>query len=466
MRGGMDEPAVAVHCDQSALVRGPPFDSARRGDACIDMRSDNIDPAPRKYANFVTINRRMSRGPSCAPEVTTAAEIEDWLLRDAPQIDDFLLLVEEFFWRIVASGAPLNRASLHVGTLHPQIAGYGMNWMSSDQILDEVVVDLQSRKQDSFILNPLYLVFEKGETVRGDPRDAAARERFPLFSDLYEQGVTDYLARPIGRGGAYHKAATIGTFRPERFSDEEIAGITRLFDIFALHAERHIAAKVARNVVDAYLGGTAGGEVLSGGILRGDGRPIRAVVWVSDMRGFSERADRLSPDEVTAMLNLYFEALSGAVMDHGGEVLKFVGDGLLAVFPVEPLGAADAARRSLAAARDGLARTAALNAAPPPGLAAAALPLKSGVGLHLGEVFFGNVGAPDRLDFTVIGRAVNEASRVEALTKTLGREILLTDPVHALLDGAHEDMGAHPLRGVAAPMSLFAASPEMAAETA
>ena len=415
-----------------------------------------FDPAPREFPPFVTATRRTRRGSAAAPDANTAAEVEEWLIHDATRIDDFLLLIEEFLWRIVATGAPLNRASLHVGTLHPQLAGYGWNWLSSDQILDEVIVDMRSREQDAFRRNPLFLAFENGRTVRASPADPDARARFPLFEDLHARGVTDYIARPIGRGGAFHNAATIGTFREGGFTDAEVKQINRLFDIFALHAERHIEAMVARNVVGAYLGAGPGREVLEGAIRRGSGRSLRAVIWASDLRGFSERADRLAPEETTAMLNLYFEAMSGAVMRHGGEVLKFIGDGILAVFPVGEVGEAAAARASLAAAREALAAVDAFSDAPPEDMPQGALPLNSGVALHLGDVFFGNVGAPDRLDFTVIGRAVNEASRVEALTKTLGRRLLLTAPVAALTGEALEDIGPHPLRGVAEPVGLFA----------
>ncbi|MEO1610898.1 MAG: adenylate/guanylate cyclase domain-containing protein, partial [Pseudomonadota bacterium] len=142
-----------------------------------------IDPAPREYAPFVSLNRRSRRGASAAPPANTAAEVEAWLIHDAPKIDDFLLLTEEFFWRIVATGAPLNRASLHVGTLHPQLAGYGWNWLSSDEILDEVIVDIRSRNQDAFRKNPLFLAFEYGETVRAAPTEPAMRERFPICVD-------------------------------------------------------------------------------------------------------------------------------------------------------------------------------------------------------------------------------------------------------------------------------------------
>lgn len=414
-----------------------------------------FDPAPRAYARYVTAIRRSARGPEAAPPETDLPQLERWLLGEAMEEGDPMRLIESFLWRLRAAGLPLDRASFHVGTLHPQIAGYAWNWRAEDRIIDEVIVGPEARAQAAYLRNPLHPVFDRGETARGNPQEAADRARFPLFEDLAPQGVTDYVARPIGRRGRHYNAGTYATTKAGGFTAAEIAAIDRLYDLFALHLERHISELIARNVAGAYLGAIAAGEVLRGAIARGAGRPIRAVIWVSDLRDYSGRADRMEPGAVTAMLNLYFEALSGAVMEAGGEVLKFVGDGLLAVFPTKA-GEAAAARTALAAAREGLARVEALNAAPPPELSPAALPLKSGLALHLGEVFFGNVGAPDRLDFTVIGRAVNEASRVETLTKTLGRPLLLTEAVAALTGERLEDMGAHALRGVGAPVRLFA----------
>ena len=159
------------------------------------MGNHRLNPAPREYARFVSLNRRTRRGAKSAPGANSPPEVESWLIRAAGKIDDFLLLTEEFFWRIRATGAPLDRASLHVGTLHPQITGYAWNWLSSDGILDEVIVDQRSRAEDAFRRNPLYLIFEHGEVVRGSPSDPGDRARFPLFADLHEQGVTDYIAR-------------------------------------------------------------------------------------------------------------------------------------------------------------------------------------------------------------------------------------------------------------------------------
>ena len=193
-------------------------------------------------------------------------------------------------------------------------------------------------------------------------------------------------------------------------------------------------------------------KVLHGAIKRGAGERMRAIIWVSDLRGFTDLSGRLGDANMIALLNAYFDCLAGAVLRHGGEVLKFMGDGLLAVFPIE--GEADAKAGcdsggggSTGCASAGLDR---LNATAPPPLDSfdGWNPLRTGIALHEGDVFFGNIGAPERLDFTVIGSAVNEASRVEALQKTLGRSLLITDAAARHLDCKLDDLGEHALRGV------------------
>jgi adenylate cyclase len=233
----------------------------------------------------------------------------------------------------------------------------------------------------------------------------------------------------------------------------------RLLALFALHVERHIALRISANILDTYLGPAAGRRVLEGSIRRGAGTRIEAVIWASDLRGFTDRADRLAPDAMIALLDAYFEAMAGAVIGAGGEVLKFIGDGLLAVFPLDgDYDGRTAADAALAAAEASERAVEALNAAPPPGLAGVEgwAPLRSGIGLHEGEVFFGNVGAPERLDFTVIGKAVNAASRIEGLCKVLGRSILVSGPVAAASTRRLESVGRHDLRGVAEPVEIFA----------
>ena len=382
-------------------------------------------------------------------------DVESWLLSDALGEEDVLPFFEQFCWRLVAAGLPLDRASLHVGTLHPQLYGFGWNWNRVDGICDEVRVAEAALANDSYRRNPLFQVIEHGEAFRGRTGDAA--QRYPLMAELARQGYVDYAAIPLRAGGAYHNAATVATKRADGFSDAQFRDLTRMLRLAALHVERHIALRIAGNVLDTYLGAAAGGRVLRGSIKRGAGEPIRAILWASDLRGFTDLADRLDGPDMIALLNGYFECLAGAVLAHDGEVLKFIGDGLLGVFPYSAF--ADeraAAAAALAAAEGALQAIDRLNADPQV-LAHVAgwRPLRTGIALHDGEVFFGNVGAPERLDFTVIGRAVNAASRVEALSKSLARAILVTEPVARLLDRPLEPLGQHELRGLAAPISIY-----------
>ena len=407
------------------------------------------DPAPRTYPASVSLHRRADGGPAVARGTSSIADVESWLLTDALGEEDVLPFFEQLCWRLVAAGLPLDRASLHVGTLHPQLYGFGWNWNRVDGLCDEVRVAEAALANDSYRRNPLFHVIETGEAFRGRTSDAA--QRFPLMAELARQGYVDYAAIPLRAGGAYHNAATVATKRAGGFSESQFKDLTRMLRLAALHVERHIALRIAGNVLDTYLGAAAGGRVLRGSIKRGAGEPIRAIVWASDLRGFTDLADRLDGPDMIALLNAYFECLAGAVLAHDGEVLKFIGDGLLAVFPYSAF--ADeraAAAAALAAAIDRLN-------ADPQVLAHVAgwRPLRTGIALHDGEVFFGNVGAPERLDFTVIGRAVNAASRVEALSKSLGRSILVTEPVARLLDRPLEPLGEHELRGLAAPLSIY-----------
>ncbi|WP_244431955.1 adenylate/guanylate cyclase domain-containing protein [Rhodopseudomonas sp. B29] len=411
--------------------------------------------AVRNYPPGVTILKQSCRGPSCAPAVQTMMDIARWLLQEAAAEPELLPTFEALFWRMNAAGLPVHRATLHIGTLHPQLLGFAWNWRASDGLCDEVQVKQSTADTDAFKLNPLRRLYEQREPIRRNPQTAEAQAEFPIMRDLAEGGYTEYLALPLGGEGFRH-AMTLATANPSGFSDDHLEQIERLLGLFTLHVERHIAARIATNALGAYLGPAAAGKVLSGDIKRGSGEAIRAVIWVSDLRGFTDLSDRLDAPDMIALLNAYFEIFAGSVLSHGGEVLKFIGDGLLAVFPLgeEPRTAGNSALAAAEEAQAGLAR---LSAEPSPELANVAgwRPLKAGIALHEGEVFFGNIGAPARLDFTVIGPAVNEASRVEALQKSIGRNILITAAAARHIDVPLESLGDYPLRGVAAPMAIL-----------
>ncbi len=416
-----------------------------------------IDPAPRSYAPGVRLHRRL-RGPVEANR--HGLELESWLLGAARHDDDLLHLFRSLIDRIRAQDLPLHRASLHVGTLHPQLFGFGWAWNAADDIMDELQVPQSLLSTPSYRSNPLAVVIEEGKAYRrhleGDPDLSDA----PLMRDLKKQGITDYLCLPLG-GKSYYNAVSLSTTRPGGFGAAELERFENIFSLLALHVERHILLRIAGNVLETYLGDAASKAVLAGTIQRGSGRALRAVIWVSDLRGFTDLSDRLSGPQVTAILNAYFEGLVEAVDAEGGEVLKFIGDGLLAAFPFgEERRPEEAAAAALAAAKGATAALARLNAQPPEALAEIDgwHPLRNGIALHEGEVFFGNVGGPRRLDFTVIGQAVNEASRVEALSKALGQTLLITAPVAAYLNEPLEDLGSHRLRGLAEPLALFTPS--------
>ncbi len=412
----------------------------------------------RQYPPAVTLIRRAERGPAAAPATTDPGGIEAWLLDEAALETDLLALLEGFLWRLVAAGFPLARASMHVGTLHPQLIGFAWIWVRADGYCDEVKVAEAALRTDSYLRNPMKRVIEDGETIRRRPQDAAAQAEFPLMAELAAGGITDYLALPLGGSATLHNAMTMATAADGGFTEAQVQGLRRLYRLFALHVEGHIMRRIAENISTAYLGAEAGRKVLDGAIRRGAGEPVRAIIWVSDLRGFTTLSDRLAGPDMLAVLNAYFERLAGAVLAGGGDVLKFMGDGMLAVFPfTDETAARSAARRALTAAEAAMAALAAVNRDPPAELIGIEgwNPLASGIALHEGEVFFGNIGAPARLDFTVIGPAVNEAARVEALTKTLGRPILLTAPVVRRLGLPLRSLGSHGLRGVGEAMELF-----------
>ena len=371
-----------------------------------------------------------------------------------------LELFQSFAWRPVVAGLPLERASLHVGTLHPQLFGYAWNWNVDDGFCDEVKVVEAVLATDAYRKNPLFGVIERGERFRARLEERDGKELSPLLAELAGQGITEYAALPLSAGGAYHNAATVATRRNGGFADQQFEEIENLLRLLALHVERHIAVRISENIVTTYLGENAGRQVLSGSIRRGSGSATEAIIWASDIRNFTSLADRLSDQDLTRVLNIYFDRLAGSVMDFGGEVLKFIGDGLLAVFPFENFQSEEeTAAAAIGAAEAALAATENLNADPK------ALddiqgwrPMRTGIALHRGRIFFGNVGAPKRLDFTVIGKAVNAVSRVESLCKTTGRTLLMTQSVRDLSDRPFDDLGIFELKGFEDPVPVYALS--------
>jgi len=301
--------------------------------------------------------------------------------------------------------------------------------------------------------NPVRRVCYGRETLRRRLDRPADKLDFEVLIELRERGGTDYIALPIDGVYAAAYMVTFVTDRPGGFTDSELTDLARVGQRLSIITDRHNQWWITHNVLCAYLGANTGPKVLTGQIRRGTGMELTAVLWSSDLRGFTERSDRLPSERMIAILNALFEAQAAEIRGHGGEILKFIGDGLLAIFPIAETDAVAAiAKAAVAAARNAIAAVAGLARHPemddePP--------LDIVVALHVGTVHYGNIGAADRLDFTVIGPAVNLVSRIENAAKMLGQPIVVSADLAAALDGV-VSLGRHRLRGLATPQELFA----------
>ena len=412
------------------------------------------DPAPRSYAPGVRLLQRRTFDLDSQTAINPA-DVESWLLGAASKTASAHALTEGFACRLARAGLGVDRLSLNVGTLHPQAYGYAWNWSIFDGICDEIQIGEETLFSDEYRDNPVFRVIEFGAVVRETLAPEKADAQSPLMEELAAVGFTEYLAFPLSASGEKYNAVTLATQQVGGFSQAQYDSLMRLLDVFALHVERHIVSRIAENIAHTYLGREAGERVVSGTIKRGSGLPIRAIVWSSDMRDFSSLSERQDSRAVADVLNSYFSVLAEAVIRHGGDVLKFVGDGMLAVFPLADFASPElAAQAAAAAAREAVRDLEVLNRE----MAQTAdwKPLQTGIGLHLGEVFFGNVGSARRLDFTVIGEAVNIASRVEGLCKPLKRNVLMSALVANLLGEGAESLGAQSLKGMQKAEQLFA----------
>jgi len=384
----------------------------------------------------------------------TIDNIAEWLLTPPRQFAEGIATFDEFAWRLVAAGMPLVRVTIHSGTLHPQFLGTTFTWWRDTGETVQVMIAHEIAETIFYEKNPVRRVCEGRETLRRRLDVPDGELDFDILRELRDRGGTDYIALPIQ--GAYGVAymLTFVTDRPSGFRDSELAELARVGQRLSIVADRHNQWRITYNLLCAYLGAKTGPHVLSGDIRRGGGVELTAVLWSSDLRGSTERSDRLPSERMIAILNALFEAQAVAIGGHGGEILKFIGDGLLAIFPIDAPDAVAAVAKSAVtaahAAREAVARLSdhpAMEGEPP---------LDIVVALHVGTVHYGNIGAADRLDFTVIGPAVNLVSRIESAAKTLGRPIVVSAELAAMLDGGVVSLGHHPMRGLPMPEELFA----------
>jgi adenylate cyclase len=374
--------------------------------------------------------------------------IADWLDAGLPGVRTPEAFVSTLNQRLVAAGIPLARVAVFVRTLHPNVAGRAFFWRSEKP--DEVDVDVAEHEwmqSEQHLTSPLHHITRTGQAIRRRLADPDCPMDFPVLADLRGEGMTDYFATPLPSFTGEKLLASYTTRQPGGFNDAQMAALMRVLPPVARIAEVMAWRRKAQNILETYLGRQAGAKVLSGQIRRGDGEDTHAVIWFCDLRDSTPLADAMSRGEFLRLLNEFFECVLGPVVEREGEILRFIGDAALAIFPVGG-DEGEACRRALAAAKDAIQRMEALNAA-------RERRLGFGIALHLGDVLYGNIGTPTRLEFTVIGAAANEAARIEALCKVLNEPLLVSAPVARHLAGCRS-LGAHALRGVAESMELFA----------
>jgi len=388
-----------------------------------------------------------------APPYLGSAEIVHWLAngtRDERFIDN---IFAELCIRLQRAGIPLKRATMNLLIHHPQWLGARIVWSDGMREAEIGRVDYDVRERSEYIGSPVNEIHEGATEVRERlDADPSLRRKHAIYDEMRAQGLTDYVAWPLYHTLGKRHVVTFATDRPGGFDDAQIAALSSLLPVLALVSEIRMKNRLARTLLETYVGTHAGEMILAGATRRGSGTTVRAAIMICDLREFTRISDNWPRDDVIDLLNDYFDAMSEPIARHGGEILKFIGDGLLAIFPLDQPSACTNLLKAVSEARKAMA---ALNER---NKGTGRAPMNYGIGVHVGDVMYGNIGSSTRLDFTVIGPAVNMASRLETLTKQLGKTVLLSRAFADLVAGdvALEHAGEHPVRGFSEPIELFA----------
>ncbi len=378
--------------------------------------------------------------------------ILDWLVNETRGerfIDNILM---EMCERLLAVGVPVTRSSLHFRTNHPQWIGARILWAEGmkEAKINTFAYGVENTPQ--FLNSPVNEIHSGANEVRKNLEDATEDYSYPLYHELRDEGYSEYIAWPIDHTFDKRHIVTFSTNRPGGFTGDHIDFLRDLLPALTLVSEIRLKNIMARTLLQTYVGPHASEQILSGVTTRGSGATVGAAIMICDLRDFTAISDLWPRDDVIHLLNDYFDAMSDPIERHGGEILKFMGDGLLAIFP---LSKPSACHDLLTAIREGQEAMAKLNEEHQ---RMGRDPLRYGVGVHVGDVMYGNIGSRRRLDFTVIGPAVNVASRLESLTKEVKRPVLLSRAFVEMATCREEmdDLGSFPLRGLGEPVDVFA----------
>jgi adenylate cyclase len=415
-----------------------------------------------------------------APQAKAAMNEQDidrisaWVVQRGLAGDSEVALLHGFCARCIDAGLDLSRGLAMIDTLHPVYEGRVFFW-ERDRRLESPVSEYEPTTEgdsaEVWRRSPFYHLLQSNDDELRRRLEDSETGDFPVLEELRQDGQTDYLAL-IHR---FDREAAIGemdcfisrwtTMRPGGFGDAGIAALRRLVPVLGLAIKSVSLARVAESLVEAYLGRDAGRRVLQGKMSRGVVEKINAVLWFSDMRGYTALSESIASDQLIPLLDDYAEAVISAVHGAGGDVLKLIGDGILAIFTADdPSQACCSALRAEADLRQRLANLNRRRVAEDHPVTSVYL------GLHIGDVFYGNIGSKDRLDFTVVGQAVNEVSRIVSMCRSADRDILLSWAFRSSLPEAERSklvsVGRYALRGVGRAQELFTLDRETATGSA
>ena len=408
--------------------------------------------------NWFTASARLAKMPIMTE--AEIAELASWVAETGLAGRPETALVEGFCSRLTHYGVPLARSIVFMDTLHPIYEGRAFRWQKDkpEATLWEYGRSTDGELATRWRSSPFFRLIESGESVLRRRISAVTETEFAMFPELRAAAITEYVAM-VNRFAADGVIGDMDCFysswmtdRPGGFNDDDIAALRRLAPFLGLAVKSASLGRMAGTLVETYLGRDPGRRVLTGRIDRGVADRIEAVLWFSDLRNYTRIADSSPPEQIIPLLNDYAEVVISAIHENGGDVLKLVGDGVLAIFPAQER------REACAAALEAAAMARAAVNSLSERRASQGLPATDMyLGLHIGEVFYGNIGSKERLDFTVIGPAVNEVSRIAAMCRSADQPVLLSAAFAAAVAAPHPfvSVGRFALRGVGRPQELF-----------
>jgi adenylate cyclase len=392
--------------------------------------------------------------------VSELQKIIDWMIDGARSAITPSQMMVECCERLIEAGLPLWRVGVFLRTLHPDYYGISFIWKPGAEVRIGTV-DFTFLDSEEFQSSPMRIVFQQGLEVRAHGNDPASN-RFPIIEDLRAEGVTDYIALPLMFMDGAINASSWTTRQPGGFTDEQLGALRALTPALARYCEIVQSRRIATMLLDTYVGNRAGERIMDGQIRRGHTETMHAAIWLSDLRGFTALSDRLPAETVVDILNHYFDCQVAAIRERGGEVLKYMGDGLLAVFPIDEYVGDDqkVCSRVLEAARESRASVDAFHYPIGENIER----FRFGVALHVGDILYGNIGGGNRLDFTCIGPAINLAARLEKIASRLHRTVVASEGFAGICSGGWSDLGEFPIAGFSKAQRVFGLGDEAPAE--